>query len=175
MSSAKRQKRKLCVLGDFSVGKTSLVQRYMFNEFSGRYVATAGVKIHQHQSKIEIGGDEIDVEQSIWDVEGSQFGEQLVRSYVTGASGALIVGDLTRDDVLASMTSHANKFLEYRPGRPMVFALNKADLVPEESRADGTGLVRDFGGQVMQTSALTGEEVVAVFHAMFRRIFEIGA
>lgn len=174
MSNVRKQ-RKLCVLGDFSVGKTSLVRRYIFDEFSGRYVATAGVKIYQHRSKIDVDGEEIDVEQSIWDVEGSHFGEQLVKSYIAGASGALIVGDLTRDDVLASMTSHARKFLDYRPGRPVVFALNKADLVPKEARADGAALVREFGGHVIQTSALTGEDVVAVFHAMYRRIFEIGA
>lgn len=174
MSSVKRQ-RKLCVLGDFSVGKTSLVRRYICNEFSDNYVATAGAKIHQHRSKIDVGGDEIEVEQSIWDVEGSQHGEQLVKSYIAGASGALIVGDLTRDDMLASMTSHAEKFLTYRPGRPVVFALNKADLVAKEARAGGAGLVQNFGGQVIQTSALTGEEVIAVFHAMYRRILEIGA
>ncbi|MGH1481929.1 MAG: Rab family GTPase [Geminicoccales bacterium] len=174
MSNAKRQ-RKLCILGDFSVGKTSLVRRYTCNEFSDNYVATAGAKIHQHQSKIEVGSEEIEVEQSIWDVEGSQYGEQLVKSYIAGASGALIVGDLTRDDMLASMTSHAEKFLAYRPGRPVVFALNKSDLVAKEERADGAELVRNFGGQVIQTSALTGEEVIAVFHAMYRRILEIGA
>lgn len=174
MSSAKKQK-KLCVLGDFSVGKTSLVRRYIFDDFSEHYVATVGVKIYQHRSLIEIGGEEVDVEQSIWDVEGSQSGKQLVKSYIAGASGALIVGDLTRDDVLDSMTAHAEKFLEYRPGRPLIFALNKADLVPEDARADGAGLVRQFGGQVLRTSALTGDEVVAAFHTMFRRIVEIGA
>ena len=174
MSSARRQK-KICVLGDFSVGKTSLVRRYLFNEFSGQYAATAGVKIYQHQSKIDLGGEETDVAQSIWDVEGSHFGEQLVKSYIIGAGGALIVGDLTRGNVLASMASHAEKFLDILPGRPVVFALNKADLVPREEQADGAALVREFGGHVILTSALTGEDVIAVFHMMYRRIFEIGA
>lgn len=163
------------MLGDFSVGKTSLVRRYVLGEFSREYRATAGVKIYQYQSKIRIDDDDVDVSQSIWDIEGSQSGEQLVTSYITGASGALIVGDLTRDDVLSSMTSHAEKFLGILPGRPVVFALNKADLVPSAERADGTALVQNFGGQVIQTSALTGQDVIAVFHAMFRRIFEIGA
>ncbi len=174
MSNARNQK-KLCVLGDFSVGKTSLVRRYILDEFSKKYQATAGVKIYRYRSKIDVGGKAIDVDQSIWDIEGSHFGEQLVNSYVTGASGALIVGDLTRDNMLASMTSHACKFLETRPGRPVVFALNKADLVPKEDRADGAALIREFGGQCVQTSALTGEEVVTVFHTMYRRIYEISA
>lgn len=174
MSSARKQK-KLCVLGDFSVGKTSLVRRYVLDEFSQEYRATAGVKIYQYQSKIRIDDDDVDVSQSIWDIEGSQSGEQLVKSYIIGASGALIVGDLSRDNAISSMTSHAEKFLGILPGRPVVFALNKADLVPPEERADGASLAREFGGQVIQTSALTGDDVVVVFHAMFRRIFEIGA
>ncbi len=174
MSSASKQ-RKLCVLGDFSVGKTSLVRRYVLDEFSGEYRATVGVKIYQHQGEIEIDGERVNIGQSIWDIEGSHFGEALVRNYIAGASGALIVGDLTRDNVLASMTGHAEKFLDILPGRPVVFALNKADLVPLEQRVEGAALVREFGGQVIQTSALTGDDVVAAFHTMFRRIFEIGA
>ena len=175
MTPRARKQRKLCVLGDFSVGKTSLVRRYILDEFSEKYQATAGVKIYQHQCTIMIDGDALDVDHSIWDVEGSNFGEQLVKSYIAGASGALIVGDLTRDNVLASMTGHAEKFLETRPGRPVVFALNKTDLVPADQRADGKTLTREFGGRVIQTSALTGDEVEAVFQAMFHRIFEIGA
>ena len=174
MSNARKEK-KICVLGDFSVGKTSLVRRYIFDEFSDHYVATVGVKIYRYQSEIKIDDDDAMVDQSIWDIEGSNFGEQLVKSYMTGASGALIVGDLTRDNTLASITSHAEKFLEALPGRPVVFALNKADLVPAAARNDGSELVREFGGRVIQTSALTGDDVVAAFHAMFRRIFEIGA
>lgn len=170
-----RKKKKVCVLGDFSVGKTSLVRRYVLNEFSGDYIATVGVKIYQHQSQIEIDGGLRDINQSIWDIEGSKSGAQLVGNYIKGASGALIVGDLTRDDAVASMASHAEKFLTIMTGRPLLFALNKSDLVRAEQRADGAALTKEFGGQVIQTSALTGDEVTAAFHAMYRRIFEIGA
>ena len=138
MSNAKRR-RKLCILGDFSVGKTSLVRRYTCNEFSERYVATAGAKIHQYQSKIEVGSEEIEVEQSIWDVEGSQHGEQLMKSYIAGASGALIVGDLTRDDMLASMTSHARKVLG-------VSARKARCLCAQQVRSRGQGRARGRGG-----------------------------
>ena len=170
-----RKQKKICVLGDFSVGKTSLVRRYVLDEFSADYRATVGVKIYQHRSSIRIGDRDVEVSQSIWDIEGSKFGEQLVASYIAGSSGALIVGDLTRDDVLPSVASHAETFLQHLPGRPVVFALNKADLAPPATRPDGEELVRQFGGAVIQTSALTGEEVGAAFSAMLRRILEIGA
>ncbi len=169
------KEKKICILGDFSVGKTSLVRRYIFDEFTDNYVATVGVKIYRHQSEIKIDNESAKVDQSIWDIEGSHFGEQLVKSYMTGAAGAMIVGDLTRDNTIASMTSHAEKFLEALPGRPVVFALNKADLIPADEQNDGSELVREFGGGVIKTSALTGDDVTAVFHAMFQRIFEIGA
>jgi small GTP-binding protein len=166
--------KKLCLLGDFSVGKTSLIRRYVLNEFSLDYRATVGVQIHQHSDEIEIAGRTVQFAQVIWDVEGSHHGEQLVTNYVLGAAGALIIGDGTRDDAIPSMLSHAEQFQRILPGRPVVFALNKSDLVAPERRQDGQELVDAFGGEVVDTSALTGDAVAFLFRALGRRIIELG-
>ncbi len=166
--------RKLCLLGDFSVGKTSLVRRYVHDEFSADYRATVGVQVHQHTDDLEIDGNTIRMAQVIWDIEGSRFGEELVANYVLGAAGALVIGDLTRDDCIASMCSHAERFLKILPGRPIVFALNKADLVAQDRRPDGRELTEGFGGGIVQTSALTGEAVGVLFRTLGRRIWDLG-
>lgn len=166
--------KKLCLLGDFSVGKTSLIRRYIFDEFSLNYQATVGVQIHQHVDELDIGGELVQFSQVIWDIEGSRYAEELVKSYVVGAAGALIVGDVTRHDAIESMRHHTEAFLEILPGRPVVFALNKADLASQGERPDGRPLVKSFGGEFIYTSALTGEAVGTLFRALGRRILEMG-
>ena len=167
--------RKICLLGDFSVGKTSLIRRYIHDEFSADYHATVGVQIHQYKDSVDTGDHAVELAQVIWDIEGSRFGQELVANYVLGSAGAVVVGDATRRDVVSSMASHARIFLGIMPGRPVVFAVNKCDLVPEHERPRTDGLMKDFGSVVIHTSALTGDAVRPLFHALGRRILEIGA
>lgn len=167
--------RKLCLLGDFSVGKTSIIRRYIHDEFSRDYHATVGVQVHEYSDEIDTAEGKVSFAQLIWDVEGSKFGEELVASYILGSAGALIVGDATRHDVIASMTSHARKFLDLLPGRPVVFALNKSDLLAKDERPAADELIATFGGEFLYTSALTGESVKSLFHALGKRVLEIGA
>ena len=167
--------RKLCLLGDFSVGKTSLTRRYIHDDFSLKYQATVGVQLHEHTDEIETCDGAVTLAQVIWDIEGSRFGEELATSYILGASGALIVGDATRSDAVSSISSHARAFLNVLPGRPVVFAMNKSDLVAKDERPQAEELIKTFGGELVYTSALTGEAVRALFHALGRRMLEIGA
>ena len=167
--------RKLCLVGDFSVGKTSLIRRYIHNDFSKDYHATLGVQVHEHQDEIDTGAGSAPFPQVIWDIEGSKFGTELVTSYILGAAGALVVGDATRSDVVPSMMSHARHFLDILPGRPIVFAMNKCDLVDVDQRPNGEELTKTFGCALLHTSALTGESVERLFHELCMRVIEIGA
>jgi small GTP-binding protein len=167
--------RKICLLGDFSVGKTSLVRRYVHDEFSLDYHATVGVQVHQYRDEFETCRGVIAIDLIIWDIEGSKVGEELVANYILGSAGALIVGDAARRNAVEPMSSHARRFLDILPGRPVVFAMNKADLVADDGRADPTELLDTFGGEFVHTSALTGEAVSTLFHTLGRRILEMGA
>ena len=167
--------RKLCLLGDFSVGKTSLIRRYIHDSFSLDYEATVGVEVHKHVDEIETDQGVVPFSQMIWDVEGSRFGKELVTNYILGSAGAVIVGDATRTDVIPSMTSHAEAFITLLPGRPIVFAINKSDLIDSEQRPNAEALTETFGGDVVHTSALTGEAVRSMFHTLGKRVLEIGA
>ena len=87
----------------------------------------------------------------------------------------MIVGDATRSDVIPSMNSHAQAFLDISPGRPIIFAMNKCDLLVGDEGPDGAELRENFGAELVRTSALTGNGVRSLFHALGRRILEIGA
>ena len=84
--------KKICMLGAFAVGKTSLVQRFVKSLFSDRYLTTVGVKIDK---KIVTVGD-TEVSLVLWDLAGEDEFQSVQTSYLRGASGYLLVIDGTR-------------------------------------------------------------------------------
>jgi len=168
--------KKICMLGDIGVGKTSLVRRYVLGEFSDRYKATLGVNVYKHADSIASESGVTPVNLIVWDIEGRVDRQHQLQSYIRGAAGALIVGDLTRDDMLASLRDEAIRFQQIMPGRPVVFGFNKVDLRPDLVGSDlGASLIEEFSSTANFTSAATGEAVPTLFQALARRILELGA
>jgi len=168
--------KKICMLGDFGVGKTSLVRRYVHNEFSPDYQTTLGVNIYKYTDEVQADGGAVEFRHLLWDIEGGLQRESLLDSYIGGAAGAIVVGDITRPDRLETMRDNAQRFRQARPGRPVVFALNKIDLVEGEPFIDGADdLAKDFRGVVRYTSAQTGEAVATLFRTLAEQILTIKA
>ncbi|KOR30140.1 hypothetical protein TI03_00240 [Achromatium sp. WMS1] len=166
--------KKVCIIGGFAVGKTSLVHRYVLSEFSPIYKATLGVNIHKYSDTIKTQNKgEIMVNQVIWDVEGSTTRQELLKNYIRGSSGTLVVGDVSREDSLDDMITHAELFEKICPARPIVFAFNKIDLLQTPFVYDGN-LYQRFGGLALQTSAATGHAVLELFRTLAARIIELG-
>ena len=78
-------RKKILLLGDFNVGKTSLIRRYIDNTFDDRYLTTIGVKISKKM--VELHGMECEL--LIWDVEGATSRKSISSAYMKGASGAI--------------------------------------------------------------------------------------
>jgi small GTP-binding protein len=168
--------KKICMLGDFGVGKTSLVRRYVHGEFSPDYQTTLGVNIYKYADQVSGPTGPVDFRHLLWDIEGGLQRESLLDSYINGAAGAIVVGDVTRPDRIETMRENAMRFQQARPGRPVVFALNKSDLIESDDRADeAESLARDCRGTVQYTSALTGEAVSELFRTLAEQILTIGA
>lgn len=167
--------KKVCMLGDFGVGKTSLVRRYVLDEFSGEYQTTLGVNVYKHEDEVEVRGECIAVHQVLWDIEGGLHRESLLENYLQGASGAVIVGDVTAVSPLDAMRASAERFRRARPGRPAVFALNKVDLLAHEPALPGAEvLAEEYGGVLRYTSAATGEAVPELFRILATRMLILG-
>lgn len=147
---------KVCIVGDFAVGKTSTIERFVNNQFSEKYLTTIGVKIDTK----EVLADDIDLKLIIWDIAGSdRFGE-IEFSYLRGASGYIFVADGTRSKTL-SAAEDLRKQAEERYGElPFVFLVNKSDLGRDwEIKDEHLDLLRQSCGDVFITSAKTGENV----------------
>ena len=164
--------KKICLVGDFGVGKTSLIRRFVDRQFSDQYLSTVGVKISRKQVDLVI--PETQSQQSIqlliWDLEGHTKFKAITPSYLQGASGAVVVGDVTRQDTLAHIPKHIDLFFSVNPKGWIVIALNKIDLVDAENiRELNHGDFNSKTNQILssyQTSAKTGVYVDKMFHVL---------
>lgn len=156
--------KKLMLLGEIGVGKTSLVRRFVMNEFSLEYRPTMGVDIYRHRvGQMGADGQQV-VELVVWDIDGN-FGQAIFRHvYSRGASAALIVGDLTRQQTIETMLNLATGFEETLPGRHYSFILNKSDACRAEDIQIPQAMTSSPGG-VLTTSALTGANVETAFRS----------
>jgi small GTP-binding protein len=118
-------RKKILLLGDFSVGKTSLIRRYVEGAFSDNYLTTIGVKISKKLCTIE----NVECELIIWDVEGTTPQKKIPLSYYKGASAAILVADVNREDSINGIEAHKKAFLEVNPRGKVVTSYNKADLL----------------------------------------------
>lgn len=155
-------KKKICLLGSFSVGKTSLVSKYVYSIFSEKYLTTIGVKIDKKSLNI----NDTDVDLIIWDLEGKADYKDITNNYFRGASGALFVVDGTRIDTLRSAIELKDKVIETTGEIPFIFVLNKADL-EDEWEIDGRALDEiNAKYSFVKTSAKTGFGVEKAFQTI---------
>lgn len=153
--------RKVCMLGDFGVGKTSLVARFVHSVYSDKYLTTVGAKIDTKQIDLADGGA---VKLVVWDLAGGAEVTAQVKTYLRGATGYLLVVDGTRANTLVAARALKEEADTLIPGKPMVVLINKNDLRDswEVTDADIAAL-RDAGFSVFETSAKTGEFVEEAF------------
>lgn len=163
--------KKICLLGEFGVGKTSLVQRFVEGRFDDKYLSTVGVKISRKTLKRSYG----EMNLLIWDLAGSNGFEASGASYMQGAAGALIVCDLTRRDTLIAFENYARQIRIMNPGIQLVFVCNKADLIHTRDISD-MDLLNVLSGlgerNFFLTSAKTGEQVEAAFDHLANNLEE---
>src|SRR3989304_6738157 len=115
--------KKVCMLGDFAVGKRSLVRRFVEGRFDDKYLSSIGVKISR---KTLVRGDHR-LDLIIWDLAGCENFIHLQPAYLQGAAGALVVCDLTRRDTLQNLSDYCQQFLMINPSAAVVYLGNKGD------------------------------------------------
>lgn len=161
--------KKVCVLGAFAVGKTSLVGRFVKNVFDERYLTTVGVKIDRKDVE---AGDET-VRMVLWDIQGEDELQPIRPSYMKGASGCLLVVDGTRPETL-DVARRLKVWGQANAGDiPFLMLLNKSDLTAEWALQDGD-LQGDGrpGCRVIATSAKTGEGVEEAFRILAEKMID---
>lgn len=156
--------KKICMVGDFGVGKTSLIRRFVDRQFNDQYLSTVGVKISRKLI------ESVNLQMLIWDIEGHTKFKGIAPSYLQGASGALIVADVSRIETIERIPEHVQLFLSINPKSSLIIALNKSDLIDEEKLTKLVQMVElqklERVSKIYQTSAKTGAYVDEIFEKL---------
>jgi small GTP-binding protein len=159
--------KKICMLGSFAVGKTSLVRRFVESIYSDVYQTTVGVKIDKKNVKV----DEKEISLVLWDIYGEDDYQKMRWTYLRGASGYLLVADGTRKTTLEKAVSLEQKVREEVGAIPFVLVINKSDLIRDwELDPALESQLAAHGWGILRSSAKTGEGVEESFSLLTRKM-----
>ena len=162
---------KIIVAGDGGVGKTTLLYRYVEDRFSYDTKMTIGVEFFLKELMI----DDQKVLLQLWDFGGQERFRFLLKSYVIGARGALLMFDLTRAMTLEKIPQWVNICRKENPNLPILFLGSKADL------ADDINISKDYIMaykeqfnlyDYLEVSSKTGKNVESSFVSITREILK---
>jgi small GTP-binding protein len=151
--------KKIVLLGNESVGKTSLIKQYVHSIFSEEYLSTIGINI----SKKSVVIGDTTYKLLIWDVAGDLMNEKLYDAYLRGTHAFLLVFDSTREETYHAIIKEREVLNSYFPEVTKLIVGNKADLL------DGDAPSFECNYDLM-TSAKTGENVEGAFFELAKRI-----
>jgi len=154
--------RKICLVGSFGVGKTSLIARFVHQTFSDKYLTTLGVKIDT--KKVELKSGQI-CKLVIWDIAGKEDYSSTDKQYLKGSSGCIYVVDSTRQATAEAVLNLKKQVIDTLGDIPSVCAINKTDLEDEWALSDEVqAALKEENDYIFKTSALNGEQVETAFH-----------
>lgn len=161
--------KKICMVGAFATGKTSLVSRFVNSIFSDKYQTTVGVKIDK--KTVNLGDKELNL--ILWDLYGEDEFQKVRMSYLRGSSGYLLVVDATRHNTLEKALNLQKRVEETIGQVPFILVINKSDLADEwEISNSEIDELRQKRWTVIKTSAKSGLGVEKTFQTLASRILE---
>jgi small GTP-binding protein len=151
------------MLGAFSVGKTSLISRFVYSIFSDTYLSSIGVKI----SKKDVDSSKGPVKLMLWDLEGRDDYSDLNLNYLRGSMGLIIVIDGTREETLSTALGMHQKSMEAIGPIPYIMLVNKQDLMDQwEITPQMLASLKQKKYNHLLTSAKTGLNVEEAFQLL---------
>ncbi len=177
MPEPHRMMAKAVLVGDKAVGKTSLIRRYVLDEFDDRYLLTLGAKVTKKVETVAIPERALTaiLELNVWDIMGQVgFRELAKEAYFHGARGILAVVDLTRASTLDEIGDWIRAVEDVTGPVPLVLLANKHDLpnLATITTAQVVDAARRLGCASFMTSAKTGENVEAAFRQLSQLIVQ---
>ncbi len=160
-------KRKVLLLGDGAVGKTSLIRKFVMDQFDDKYIASIGTKVTKKVINFKLKDDELNLVLLIWDILGQSEFKGVIGASFYGASGAFLVADMTRRPTLENLKKvWLPRVEEVAKELPIVFLGNKADLTDEYAfrEKDLAELADTYDAPHFLTSARTGLNVNMAFY-----------
>ncbi|MFX1410948.1 MAG: GTP-binding protein [Promethearchaeota archaeon] len=157
---------KLILGGDGSVGKTSMVHRFIEDKFDQDYKSTIGTSIMKKECSFE--ELESTVRFVIWDLAGQAQFKRVRQSYLSKAEAGILVFDVTRRETFENIEGWFNEFIKASEKISLILVGNKIDLEDERvvSTEEGEKLGQKLELSYIETSALTGENINDAFRML---------
>jgi small GTP-binding protein len=166
-------RKKICMLGEAAVGKTSLISRFVYNEFDDKYITTLGTKVSKKtvpiQTPNQMGDNStINVTIAIWDVIGQQQYHSLVLKYFKNSDGGLVVADGSRFETIELLRKWIGSFFNAVGKVPILLLINKSDLIDVNkfNKQLLEELSIEYGSKYFFTSAKSGVNVEEAFSTL---------
>jgi small GTP-binding protein len=175
MTSIKELQKKIILLGDGAVGKTSLIRKFVVDKFDDKYIVTIGSKISAKSINIEMGEESFHMKFQIWDILGQKGYTKLHKSTFRGTDGVILVADITRNATLLSLKNYWIPEVHNIAGKiPFIILANKSDLL--ENATFGEEELREIAlnhnAPYFYTSAKYGDNVENAFQSIGLSIIE---
>jgi small GTP-binding protein len=168
--------KKIVLLGDPSVGKTSVARKFVFDMFDDKYISTLGTKISKKQILFEnvTKNTNVKLTMLVWDVMGQRDYSQFHQVAFTGCTGGLLVSDITRHYPIANWSYWQNSLFESVGEVPIILLGNKFDLAFQYQSGVEIfeNAVNDAKIHSFFTSAKTGENVEKAFYLLGEQILK---
>ncbi len=163
--------KKICLLGAFAVGKTSLVRRFVEGGYDEKYLTTVGVQIKKRTVTVNRDEKDAAVNLIIWDLAGEDEFQKVQLNYLRGASGYFVVADGTRPTTLDTAKILRQRVSDTIGEVPFVLLINKQD-VRDDWELDDRALAefKLAGWTIIETSAKTGQGVAEAFQQLAEKI-----
>jgi small GTP-binding protein len=164
---------KLILGGDGAVGKTSMVHRFVENNFETDYKSTIGTSIMKKECDFE--GLNSKVRFVIWDLAGQSQFKRVRQSYVANSEAGILVFDVTRRDTYENIKVWHEEIIKEAPNITLTLVGNKIDLSDSRvvSKEEGEALAKQLDLSYIETSAKTGENIEDAFKMLALQIIKI--
>ncbi len=155
------------------MGKTSLIRRFVKNEFDDHYISTFGAKVSKKELELQGPHGAFPVVLNLWDIMGMKsLRELLWEAYFYGVQGILAVCDLTRPATLTGLYSWISTIQNDNNDVPVVLLGNKVDLMEDNDAWQGplVAFGDNYRCPYLATSAKTGVNVEQTFLEICKRV-----
>jgi len=169
---SKRYIKKVALVGDAAVGKTSLIRRFVVDVFDDKYIATIGTKVSKRDFEYRLPDKTIYLTLMMWDILGQKDYKKMRTQGLSGSHGMIVVGDLSRPDTINSIEEFWLPEISEHVGQtPKLFVGNKMDLVSPDAPTivQIKSIAAKYEMPLLLCSAKTGEQV----ETAFRKIGEL--
>lgn len=176
MAKVKHMMKKMCVLGEAAVGKTSLIRRFVLDRFDDKYISTIGTKTSAKALQFPSKDVMINLRLQIWDILGQKGYKKLHQTSFRGTKGVFMVADITRRETLYSLESYWIPKMQYLVGTvPFIILANKDDLISKAqfTKEDLREFASKYRVQYYLTSAKNGKNVNRAFQYLGKKMLEL--